>query len=290
MPSRLLFGCVLVMGASVVPQAVPLREVVHTVVASADAGVPGANKTAAVPAPAPQKAAAPAAPAAPQQTAPQQAAAAPQPKAPAAAPAMAADVKALVDRMQAFYEKTSDFTAEFRQEYTYKAFKRTQTSTGTVIYKKPALMRWEYLTPGKKTFVLAGQKVYAYDPEAMLLTRASIATNQLSASVTFLWGQGKLADEFTITKKACDKCKGAVLELLPLKPDPRFKKVVLEVDPKSAQVLKSTVYDPDGSQNAISFLKLTTNSGIDEKSFTLTPPPGTQVQDFLKPQPTEAKD
>ncbi|MFL5318425.1 MAG: hypothetical protein ACJ790_02125, partial [Myxococcaceae bacterium] len=43
--------------------------------------------------------------------------------------AMAPDVKALVDRMQAFYEKTADFTASFRQDYHYKAFKRTATSS-----------------------------------------------------------------------------------------------------------------------------------------------------------------
>src|SRR5262245_45844177 len=61
---------------------------------------------------------------------------------PAAAPS--ADVKALVDRMQSFYEGTQDFTASFRQDYTYKAFKRTQTSTGKVLFKKPGMMRWEY--------------------------------------------------------------------------------------------------------------------------------------------------
>lgn len=194
---------------------------------------------------------------------------------------MAPEVKALVDRMQEFYEKTTDFTADFKQDYTYKAFKRTQSSSGKVTYRKPALMRWEYEKPSPKTFVLAGERVYAYDPEAKMLTRAAISTNQLSASVTFLWGQGKLADEFSIAQKACDKCLGTVLEMTPLKPDPRFKRVILEVDPKTAQVIKSTVVDPDGSENAITFINLKTNVGIDEKSFKLTPPPGTQVQDFL---------
>ena len=42
----------------------------------------------------------------------------------------APDVKALVDRVPAFYEKTNDFTADFKQDYTYKAFKRTQRSSG----------------------------------------------------------------------------------------------------------------------------------------------------------------
>lgn len=194
---------------------------------------------------------------------------------------LAPDVKALVDRVQAFYEKTQDFTADFTQEYTYKAFKRTQTSSGKVTFKKPALMRWEYEKPAPKTFVLAGQRVFAYDPEAKLITRAAISTNRLSASVTFLWGQGHLADEFSIAKKACETCKGTLLEMTPLTTDPRFRKVLLEVDPVSAQVTRSTVIDPDGSENAITFLDLKTNVGVEEIAFKLTPPPGTQVQDFM---------
>ncbi len=200
-----------------------------------------------------------------------------------AAAEMAPDVKELVDRMQAFYESTADFTADFEQKYAYKRMKRTQTSTGTVVFKKPALMRWEYENPSKKTFVLAGDRVYAYDPEAQLLTRASIGTSQLSASVTFLWGEGKLAEEFSIVKKACKDCTGTLLELTPLKPDPRFKRILLEVDPKSAHVIKSTVIDPDGSENAITFKNMKTNTGVDQAAFKLTPPAGTQVQDFLAP-------
>lgn len=201
---------------------------------------------------------------------------------------MSPEVKDLVDRMQAFYEKTQDFTADFQQVYTYKTFKRVSRSTGKVTYKKPALMRWEYETqdgkPAPRTFVLAGDRVYAFDPGAKLLTRAAISTNQLSASVTFLWGQGKLADEFSIATAACDKCTGTLLELTPLRPDPRFKRVKLEVDPKTAQVIRSIVVDPDGSENAITFLKMVTNTGVDEKVFKLSPPPGTQVQDFLPKQ------
>jgi outer membrane lipoprotein carrier protein len=191
------------------------------------------------------------------------------------------EVKALVDRVQSFYEKTTDFSSGFTQDYTYKAFKRTQTSSGTVTYRKPALMRWEYTKPSPRTFVLAGDKVFAYDPEAKLLTKAAIGTAQLSASVTFLWGQGKLADEFAIVARACKApCTTQVLELTPLRPDPRFRQVLLEVDLASAQVRKSTVTDPDGSQNAITFTDLKTNTGIGEESFKLKLPADTQVQDF----------
>lgn len=197
---------------------------------------------------------------------------------------IAPEVKELVERMQAFYEKTQDFSADFKQDYQYKALRRTQTSTGTVIYKKPGLMRWEYLKPSARTFVLAGEKVYAYDPEAQTLSVGRIDTSQLSASVTFLFGQGRLADEFSISKGACKDCKGTLLVLDPLKADPRFRQVRLEVDPKTAQVLKSTVVDPDGSENAIAFLNLKTNVGIGADAFKINPPEGTRIDDYTKPR------
>ncbi|WP_141621388.1 outer membrane lipoprotein carrier protein LolA [Myxococcus sp. AB036A] len=226
---------------------------------------------------------APATPAAtPVKPAPTVQVAAPAPAAPAAAKPMTPEVKSLVDRMQAFYEKTGDFRAGFRQDYKYKTFRRTQTSEGTVTYKKPGLMRWEYLKPSPRTFVLAGNKVYAYDPAAQSLTVANVDTSQLSASVTFLFGQGKLADEFNITKGACKDCKGTLLVLDPLKNEPRFRQVRLEVDPSTAQVLKSTVVDPDGSENTISFLNLKTNVGLDADSFKLDVPDDTRVDDFTK--------
>jgi outer membrane lipoprotein carrier protein len=109
-----------------------------------------------------------------------------------------------------------------------------------------------------------------------------MATDKLSASVTFLWGKGRLADEFSITKLDCPTCTGTLLELTPKIPDSRFKKVKLEVDPKQATVLRSIVVDPDGSENAITFTNLKLNTGVDDKAFVVQKPPGTQVMDFTK--------
>lgn len=199
--------------------------------------------------------------------------------APAAGRAMAPEVKALVDRMQGFYERTQDFTADFNQEYLYKTFNRTVVSTGTVAFQKPAKMRWEYLTPSKRTFVLSGERIYALDPDAQTLTKAALPTSQLSASVTFLWGKGKLGDEFDISRTECKECAGTLLTLVPKKPDARFREVQLEIDPKTAQVRRSIVIDPDGSRNSITFSGLKTNVGLPKETFQLTPPPGTQIID-----------
>jgi outer membrane lipoprotein carrier protein len=195
---------------------------------------------------------------------------------------MAPDVKIIVDKMQAFYEATKDFKSDFTQEYAYKMSKRKTVSSGTVAFMKPGLMRWEYVLPAPKTFVLSGDSVYSFDPAAKMLTVVGMGMNQLSSSVTFLFGVGKLSDEFSIVKKECPKCAGVQLEMTPWMKDPRFKKIYLEVDSKTFQVLKSTVIDPDGSENAISFQNLKTNTGLDTKYFVVSPPPGTQVQDLRK--------
>jgi outer membrane lipoprotein carrier protein len=194
------------------------------------------------------------------------------------------EVRALIDRMQGFYEQTQDFTAHFRQDYAYKSFGRTVTSTGTVAFKKPAQMRWDYATPGKRSFVLSGERVYAWDPAAQTLTRAALPTSELSTSVTFLWGRGKLLDEFSIVRVPCSACSGTLLVLTPRKTDARFKELRLELDPKTAQVKKSVVIDPDGSENAIAFSELRTNVGLSKDTFVLEVPPGTQVLDASAPQ------
>ncbi len=199
--------------------------------------------------------------------------------------AASSDVQALVERMQRFYEHTRDFTAKFRQDYTYQSFHRTVTSTGTVSFRKPAQMRWEYETPQKRTFVLSHDRVYAWDPEGQTLTKAALPTSELSASVTFLWGRGRLADEFSFRKLDCAGCQGVLLGLTPLRPDPRFREIRLELDSKTAQVLRSTVVDPDGSENVIAYRNLETNVGLPNDAFTLSPPDGTQIVDLTKPKP-----
>ena len=193
------------------------------------------------------------------------------------------EVKALVERMQAFYERTQDFTANFHQAYAYKSFGRTATSTGTVAFKKPGQMRWDYLTPQKRSFVLSGERVYAWDPEAKTLTRAEMHTSDLSTSVTFLWGKGRLSDEFNIVRTPCAECQGVLLLLTPKRPDARFRELHLELDPKSAQVRRTVVVDPDGSENTIVFSDLKTNTGLGKEAFVLDVPKGTQVLDASPP-------
>jgi outer membrane lipoprotein carrier protein len=200
--------------------------------------------------------------------------------APVSAPtSMDPAVKRAVDQMQRFYEETKDYDAKFRQSYSYKNFAHKTEASGRVRFMKAgASMRWDYQKPSEKIFVVAGNKVYAYDKEAKQLTISGMNTERLSASITFLWGQGKLEREFNIAKATrVDLKDGIALELVPKLPDPRFQRIFFLLDPKSFAVKETVVVDPDGSENHMVFTDSKTNTGIGTDAFKLNPPADTQI-------------
>ncbi len=188
------------------------------------------------------------------------------------------EVARVVARMQAFYENTRDFQAKFDQTYTYKAFNRTQKSQGRVKFAKPAIMRWDYEKPSPKVFVVAKDKVFMYDPSAQVLHKSGFSTDRLSTSVTFLWGRGRLADEFDIRRATrTDLAEGVALELVPKKPDPRYQKIFFLIDSKTYAVKATLVVDADGSENRMEFSDVKINPGLKDDDLLLRPPKGTQI-------------
>ena len=204
---------------------------------------------------------------------------APKTPVPPMAPAPEPDVKRAVEKMQRFYEETKDFTASFQQTYRYKSFATTKKASGRVRFMKAGgSMRWDYLKPDDKVFVISGRKIYSYDKEAKQLAIASIDTDRLSASVTFLWGQGKLEREFDVRKAdRKDLVGGIALELTPKVPDPRFREVFFLLDPMTYAVRESLVIDPDGSENTVAFSEVKTNTGFSNDVFKIDYPKDTQI-------------
>ena len=188
----------------------------------------------------------------------------------------------LVDRVQAFYEKIQDFSASFEQRYNHKLIDMTQVSSGRVIFRKPARMRWDYEKPTKRSFLITENQVLALDIAALTLTKAAIETDKLSVALTFLWGRGNLREEFNIAYAECKGCKEIRLELVPKKEESRFQKLFLDINPRTSQVMQSIVVDPDGSENRIRFSNWKENQDLKPEAFRLSVPDGTQFLDMTK--------
>ena len=189
--------------------------------------------------------------------------------------------ESLARKVQAFYEGTKDFSASFTQKYKYKAMARTQTSKGTVQVKKPGLMRWDYTQPYEKLFLLDGKALWMWDPsDETVMVNRSFSSDQLSAAVTFLWGKGKLSDEFRISKANKPAYGETVLELVPRKPQSGFTKLYFAVDPETGAVQTSVVIDSQGNENRIEFADVKTNTGVPASRFTFEVPKGATVREL----------
>lgn len=194
----------------------------------------------------------------------------------AAAKKPATPAEALLEKVQRYYDATKDFTADFNQLYTRVALSRTSESSGTVTIKKPGMMRWEYKKPAEKLFVADGKELYVYEPEEQqVVIDSNFKTAELSTSISFLWGEGKLNDAFTATLSAAEKYEApkdaSVLELVPKK-DATYTKLVLVLDPKSNQVTESILFETAGNTNRFKFKNIRINSGVKDDQFKFTPP------------------
>ena len=185
------------------------------------------------------------------------------------------EARPIVERLQSFYENTDDFSASFHQTYTYQVGRQVE-SRGSVAFKKPAMMRWDYEEPRSRTFIVDGTDLWIWTPEDFSVVRQrDFTASDLSTSITFLWGEGRLEDEFHIELQGKDR-----LSLTPIRPESAFQSVIFRVDLETGRVLESTVIDPQGNRNHMVFTDVRLNAGMPRDRFVFTPPTGADLQEM----------
>ena len=91
-----------------------------------------------------------------------------------------------------------DFSADFEHVYEGGVLKKKVTERGTVLVKKPGMMRWTYTSPEKKEFVSDGRKLYSYVPEdRQVVVSAVPPADEASSPALFLAGKGDILRDFT---------------------------------------------------------------------------------------------
>lgn len=191
----------------------------------------------------------------------------------AAAPS-AAEVLAGV---QKFYGGIAGVKAKFRQEVTNATFGRTDISDGQLLIKKPGKMRWEYyskkrkgLTKVAKDFISNGSFLYVVDYENKQVIQKDLQKNLLPTAVTFLYGKGDLAADFTpsLDTSGTYGAKGdLVIKLDPKKPSAQYKTLHLVVDATAYRVKESILVDSAGNKNHFRFFEPNFEAKIDDKTF-----------------------
>jgi len=186
------------------------------------------------------------------------------------------EVERVLDGIQGFYAEARDLKASFTQTYSYKVYGRKQVSGGKVFFKKPRMMRWDYKTPVSKVFVADGRTLWVYEPEENQAFKQSLTDSQLPVALTFMSGEGSLADEFD-ARLMQSPSDVYTVELIPKRHAGDYQSLLLKVDRETFAVRSSTVVDPVGNTNQVVFTAVKTNAGISDKAFRFSPPEGVRV-------------
>lgn len=186
----------------------------------------------------------------------------------------------VIARMQKFYEGTTALRGKFIQTLSGPMGKRQ--AAGQVVLKKPGKMRWDYEKPERKLFIADGTTLWVYEPEDEQAYKQPLTSSQLPAQVSFLFGRGRLQDDFDasyLDGPPMGEPGDLVLKLVPKVASAAYRHIVFVVHPKTFMVKETVLADQQGGTNHIIFSALETNprAGVEDSRFSFTPPPNTKI-------------
>jgi len=193
-----------------------------------------------------------------------------------------AGLDAALDRLQTTCAATQDLSAQFTQTVSNRSLGAVREGSGQFQLKRPGKMRWEYEKPEPRLFVTDGTRLWDYSPLDKQVRIQEVS--QAFASrlpLAFLAGDCQVRREFTVSmvENAATRAEPnhKVLDLTPRQPEAGVARMLLEVDLKSGLVDRATLFDAAGNTTVIVLSQVKRNSGLEERIFQFTAPPGVLV-------------
>jgi len=195
---------------------------------------------------------------------------------PAPVPVVENSLTEVTRKIQAAYERTTDWKAEFEQVTRIEGFDSPITSRGTVYIKKPGKLRWDYREPNQHQILVNEQKIWIYTPEqkqVIVSPFAEISDSQLPLHL--LSGVGLLDRDFNVqwTDPTRPRPQNRpALTLIPKDPNTGLTKLLMEVDPATYFITKLTLLEANGNQSGFQFARIQNDTGLKDRFFIFTPP------------------
>ena len=190
----------------------------------------------------------------------------------------------LARSLQQRYQGIRDFSANFVHTYRGAILKTQAKEQGTVVVKKPGMMRFVYTAPEKKEFVSDGHKIYSFIPQDRQVIVSPVPPdNQASTPTLFLAGKGDISKDFAAVYVDSPVAGTLALKLTPRREEPEYEYFVLAVDPASLQWRALTTRDRQGGESTLIFSNLKENQGVSDKEFAFRLPRGVDIIDGTRP-------
>lgn len=195
----------------------------------------------------------------------------------------------LLSNVENQYKNFSDLQAQFIQQSYFVGLNQRVVSDGSVLFKKPGMMDWNYERPDKQRFIADGKTLWFYQPDLNQVTVGSFTEAfDSDLPVSFLLGVGRLQENFKL-RSACRSSAGVVLNLTAIKADPNLQEFYLLVDKNKYTPLGARIIDIGGNETTIVFHDLSLNVNLKENQFSFEIPKGADVIDNRGNPPAAAQ-
>lgn len=193
--------------------------------------------------------------------------------------AQSGQLPAIISRLQASYAGMDAFQATFGQELHHRQSDVVEKRTGSLLFQKPMLIRWETAEPYPELLIVTSGEIWNYLPAEDLAYRYSLDMLQnASPIIVVLTGQQALDREFDVELLPND---GALihLRLYPYEPSTQLTEAEVWVDATTFFIHSAISTDFYGNTNKITFTSMNAASKAPAGTFAFSPPPGTDVED-----------
>jgi outer membrane lipoprotein carrier protein len=190
-----------------------------------------------------------------------------------------------ISRVESRYGTMKDFQAEFKQETFLSSINKIEKGSGSVYFKKDALMLWEYKSPAVQKIILDGTNLWFYLPEENQVMKNNYSTIPRHIVIDLFRGKIEIQKKFKVSSvqsETKEQQTEIALELLPIIYNPTMTKLTLWIDPKKSYIIRTSLEDEFGNKTVLKFFNIEIDKGIDDTLFQFTPPPGVEI--FEPPQ------
>ena len=187
----------------------------------------------------------------------------------------------IVTRLQARYDETDGFRADFVQEVTSATLGQTLRSRGQVFFKKPGRMRWEFTEP-QQLLIADGSALWLYQPAERQVVKTPFQYAFSSQTpVSFLTGVGRLEEDFSVLPQG-ETSSVYQLRLTPKQAAEAIGLLDIEVSKETFDILQALITDPLGNTTRVSFTNIERETALGDDLFRFELPPGI---DLVEPLP-----
>lgn len=190
------------------------------------------------------------------------------------------DARRLAARVEDLYGQAKTFKATFRQTFVHRASEKKTKKHGRMAAARGGKLSFRYADPKGDRVVSNGEIVKLYEKKEKRMYVMRLERARHAFAVAFLLDRMKLTKDFRLRLIDPERKKvkeGSVIEAIPKRDNPLVARLILYVDPLTAQVLRVMVIDAQGNTNRFDFEERVFDSSVPEKEFRFKPPPGTKI-------------